>query len=163
MYRSHFCRLLVHRPEGGSDTSICMVRNNAEALGLTNAFPEWSPRPIDPDRPRIVRMYGPKGGRNGRQGGKRLRVCRSPIKQGWPSAMTHCFRVIGPASKLQLSKVAAAIEIDWHWMETQFHERLDKECWLSIYDLHDQAELGLSGEQRARALKPRHPSAAVPS
>ena len=77
--------------------------------------------------------------------------------------MTHCFRVIGPASKLHPSKVAAAIEIDWHWMETEFHERLDKECWLSIYDLHDQAQLGLSGEQRARALKPRLPSAAVAS
>ena len=139
MYRTHYVRLLVDRPENGIDTSICMVRNNAEALGLTNAFREWSPRPIDPSRPGIVRMPGAKGGRNGRQGGKRLRICRSPIKQGWPSAMTHCFRVIGPCSKLKLSKVAAAIESDWHWMETQFHERLEKDCWLAIYDLHDEA------------------------
>jgi hypothetical protein len=139
MYRSHFCRLLVDRPEGGDDTSLCMVRNNAEALGLTNAFPEWSPRPLDPNRPGVVRLSLYKGGRNGRQGGKRLRLSRSPSKMGWPTGLTHCFRIIGPCSKLKLCKVAAAIEIDWHWMETEWFERLDKECWLKIYDAHDEA------------------------
>lgn len=158
-----YVRLLVNRPERGHDTSICMQRTNAKAFGLMDAFPIWSPRPTDPSRPGICRLRAAKGGRNGRQGGKRLVISRSPSKVGWPAGLTHCFRVIGPCSKLELSKVAAAIEIDWHWMETQFHERLDKDSWLAIYDLHDQAELGLSGEQRGHALKPRHPSAAVPS
>lgn len=139
MREPHYVRLLVDRPERGPDTSICMQRTNARAFGLMDAFPIWSPRPLDPSRPRIVRMYGPKGGQNGRQGGKRLRLCRSPIKQGWPREMTHCFRVIGPCSKLKLSKVAAAIQVDWHWMETEFHERLEKSCWLAIHDVLQEA------------------------
>lgn len=163
MREHHYVRLLVHRPERGQDTSICMQRTNAKAFGFMDAFPIWSPRPLDPERPGIVQMRACKGGRNGRQGGKRLAISRSPSKMGWPAGLTHCFRVIGPAGKLQLSKVAAAIEIEWNWMETEFHERLDKECWLAIYDLHDEAQLGMSGEQRARALKPRLPSGAVAS
>lgn len=158
-----FVRLLVHRPERGQDTSICMQRTNAKAFGFMDAFPIWTPRPLGPDRPGLVQTPSSGVGRNGRQGGKRLAISRSPSKEGWPAGMTHCFRVIGPAGKLQLAKVAAAIQIDWHWMETQSHKRLDKECWLAIYDAHEKAELGMSGEQRACALKPRLPSAAVHS
>jgi len=128
---SRFNRLILEETKSGA-ASIAVVRETAEFFGWDKAFPEWSERWKD-DYPGGRRRHT-FGSPNPYwvQGGKRLRICRSKRKTGYPQGKTHCFRLIGAWSNRHLVQLAVVAGDKFEWMERPNGERIDRDEWLSL-------------------------------
>lgn len=133
MVSNDFVKLLLWRSQGKKDKYVVALRATAEFYGWTKEFEEWSPRAlwesggyemcVDPGRKGNLILAS----------GKRLRVCRSANKQGYPKGLTNQFKVSRNCGLLDIAELAHFTERDWRWMDGPYGERIDRERWERIY------------------------------
>ena len=133
MHTDQFCKLLLWRGAGKKDKYVVALRATAEFYGWTKEFEEWSPRVIQ-EAGNYAYCIDP--GRKGNliyASGKRLRVCRSPKKQGMPRGLTNQFKVSRNCGLLDIAELAHFTEQEWHWMDGPWGERINRDHWERIY------------------------------
>ena len=116
----------------GKRVSLITQRETAELFGWDTAFPEWKPvTHTAPDGSEYFYLQRGSGGAAAWRGGKRLRICRSKKKTGYPGGMTHCFRLKGPWTNRHLKAIASVAGEKFEWMEGRYGERIDRDDWLA--------------------------------
>ena len=139
-----YIKLLLNREAGTRDKYLIALRTTADYYGWTEQFPEWGPETtLSPDG----RRYCVSPTRRGRlecEAGKRLRVCRSPSRQGQPRGMTNAFKVSNNCGLIDVAEVAHFTQGDWHWMTSPYGERISRDRWEEMFQVgHSQQRRGL--------------------
>ena len=133
MNGSEFIKLLLWRGAGKKDKYLVALRATANYYGWTQEFEEWTPRSIG-EAGNYTYCIDP--GRKGNliyASGMRLRICRSPKKQGMPAGLTNQFKVSRNCGLLDIAEIAHFTNVDWHWMDGPFGERIERARWERIY------------------------------
>ena len=133
MVSDDFVKLLLWRGSGKKDKYLVALRTTANYYGWTKEFETWTPRTlyesggyemcVDPGRKGNLVMAS----------GKRIRICRSPSRQGMPRGLTNQFKVSRNCGLLDLAELAHFTESDWHWMDGPYGERIGRDHWERIY------------------------------
>ena len=128
-----YVKLLLHRPNATASKYLIAMRATADYYGWTKHFEIWTPKPIATDEGYIYCMDPGRKGHVMHEPGRRHRICRSPVRQGYPKGLTNAFRISRNCSLLDLAEVAHLTEADWCWMDSPFGERLSRDHWERIY------------------------------
>lgn len=117
-------------PEEPTKWINCM-RTTADFYGWTAVCPRW--HGINTQKGERYVMRDTSGGRgNAARGGRRLRICRSASREGWPRGATNCFRVSTRATKKDLAWLAAHTTQPFAWMQAPSGRRLTEPEWLAL-------------------------------
>lgn len=134
MYRpDEYWRLYLGWTKDESLIWISTLRTTAEHFGWATAKRyEFVPRPSQgyPGWPRYITDPGP---RRWRIGGTRIRISRSPSRNGHPAGLTHSLRISEHVTMFDLAELAYLAQGDWYWLEARNGERITRERWLSYY------------------------------
>ena len=126
-------KLVIFWPENQTCRWISAVRSTADYYGWTKEFELWRPKRLYSEGGYEVAHFPPRAGRGISVGGKRLRICRSPRRQGHPAGLTNQFKVSNSCRTVDLAELAHFTQGDWHWMEDLSGKRVSKEHWEDIY------------------------------
>lgn len=128
-----YVKLILWRGAGLKDKYLVAYRTTADYYGWTQEFEEWSPRVIAEAGNYAYCIDPGRKGNLAMASGKRLRICRSPKKQGMPAGLTNQFKVSRNCSLLDIAEIAHFTKVEWHWMDGPFGERIERERWERIY------------------------------
>ena len=128
-----YVKLLLHRPNASASKYLIAMRATADYYGWTKEFEVWTPKPVDLGDDRTYFMDPGRKGHVMHEPGRRHRICRSPVTQGYPKGLTNAFKVSRNCSLLDLAEVAHFTDVDWHWMDSPFGERIFRDHWERIY------------------------------
>ena len=125
-------RKYVLQERAKSLITVTTQRETAELFGWDTAFEEYE-LPTHTDLSGNQRIYVHPAGKykNLHSGGKRLRICRSKRKTGYPAGLTHCFRMKGAFSEKHLKMLAQVAGEKFEWMEGRYGERISRADWLA--------------------------------
>ena len=143
MHASQFVKLLLWRSQGSKDKYLVALRTTADFYGWTQEFEEWTPRNLWSDD---QYSYCVDPGRKGNlmlSSGRRHRVCRSPVKAGYPKGLTNQFKLSRNCGVLDIAEVAHFTQGDWHWMDTAYGERISRDRWERIYQAGIPGQMGV--------------------
>ena len=126
-------KLTIWRPEGQTARWISVLRTTADYYGWTKEFERWTPKIIETKGGYSFHQMPQRTGRGHAVGGKRLRICRSPKRQGHPAGLTNQFTISARIRMIDLAELANFTQVDWHWMEDRTGRRVSKEHWADIY------------------------------
>ena len=135
-------KLVLWRPQGQTCRYISALRSTADYYGWTKEFEVWRPKLAGYDGRYALHQMPNRQGRGHAVGGKRLRICRSPSRQGHPAGLTNQFKVSNSCRTVDLAELAHFTQGDWHWMEDLSGKRLSRDHWHQLY---------LAGGDRRRA------------
>ena len=130
---AQFVTLKLGETKFGSAKTLHALRSTADYYGWTQEFEEWS---LQPEFEQGGRKFGFDPGRRGHpqcSSGRRIRICRSPQKQGNPAGFTNAFKVTRNVGLLDLAELAHFTKVDWEWMESLDGERVSRERWADRY------------------------------
>lgn len=130
---AQFVTLKLGETKFGSPKKLHALRSTANYYGWTEEFEEWT---FQTEFVEGGRSYGLDPGRRGHpqcSSGRRLRICRSPQKQGFPPGFTNAFKVTRNVGLLDLAELAHFTNVDWEWMESLDGERVSRERWADRY------------------------------
>ena len=133
MVSDDFVKLLLWRGSGKKDKYLVALRTTANYYGWTKEFESWSPRPIYQSGGYDFCLDPGRKGNLILASGKRIRICRSPKRQGNPKGLTNQFKVSRNCGLLDLAELAHFTESDWHWMDGPYGERIGRDHWERIY------------------------------
>ena len=131
---SKYIKLLLERRDGAADKYLIALRTTADYYGWTEQFPAWTLRPAFETGGYVFAMDPGRKGEMFCEPGVKLRVCRSPSRQGNPRGKTNAFKVSRNCGLFDVSEIAHFTQGDWHWMEGPRHERKTREEWAAIYE-----------------------------
>ena len=126
-------KLVIWWPDGQTCRYISALRSTANYYGWTKEFELWRPKRLYSEGGYEMAHFPPREGRGIAVGGKRLRICRSPRRQGHPAGLTNQFKVSNSCRTVDLAELAHFTQGDWHWMEDLSGKRVSKEHWEDIY------------------------------
>ena len=129
-----YLKLLLSRPEIGADRWLIALRTTADYYGWTNYFEPWSPKTVQTTG---GYSFSRDPGRRGEmfcESGVRLRICRSPQRQGNPAGSTNAFKVSKSCTLFDISEIAYLTQVDWNWMTGPRGERISRDRWLAIHE-----------------------------
>jgi hypothetical protein len=127
------CKLLLRRPQRGGARYLNALRATADFYGWTKVFDVWTPPVVSSEGGKNFFYRPQRAGRGHERGGKNIRICRSPSRQGNPKGFTNRFTVSKSCTMFELSEIAHFTSVDWYWMETITGERLSRDHWEKIY------------------------------
>ena len=130
---TQFVKLLLERREGRKDKALIALRTTADFYGWTEAFPEWSPRPIGTSGHYELIFDPGRKGNLSMAPGRRHRICRSACTAGYPKGLTNAFKLSRNCGMLELAEVAHFSQVEWHWMDSPYGERISRDRWEQIY------------------------------
>ena len=130
---SKYVKLLLERQQGKQDKWLIALRTTADYYGWTEQFPTWTLRPAPGEPPGSRFSMRPGRGEMFCERGRRLRICRSRSRDGYPKGMTNAFKVSRNCGLFDLSEVAHFAQGDWHWMSSPRGGRIGRDRWESIY------------------------------
>jgi len=125
-----FVELTLWTFPAGQRVWLRCLRETAEFYGWYDAFPH-SDLPADPAE--LTRQYVNYSTKRFRPeiGGKKLRICRSNDRNGYPAGKTNRFRVSGNCTNRNLLDVAMNTSIPFGWMETFGQQRKSFDWWMN--------------------------------
>ena len=127
-------KLVLRRQKSGAARYLNAWRATADFYGWTEAFDLWAP-PVVSSQGGYNFSYMPqRSGRGHERGGKNIRICRSPSRDGNPKGFTNRFTVSKSCTKFELAEIAHFTNVDWYWMESVTGERLSRDRWEAIYE-----------------------------
>ena len=130
---SDYVKLELFRPEGKDSRWLIALRTTADYYGWTDHFPLWSPPSWTGPDGRTLMFDPGRRGKRYKAGGRRLRICRSESRQGWPRGMTNAFKVSRSCTLFELAELGHHTSIDWQWMESFNGQRLSRGHWEDLY------------------------------
>ena len=128
-----YVTLLLGQTKSGNAKTLHALRTTADYYGWTKKFEPWVGE--------IQFFEGSRGflldsGRRGHpqcSSGRRLRICRSPVKGGFPAGFTNAFKVTSNTGLFDLAELAYFTDVDWEWMESLDGERVSRDRWIGRY------------------------------
>ena len=128
-----YITLKIGETKSGKAKTLHALRSTADYYGWTEQFPVWTGQ--------IQSSQGERGylldpGRRGHpqcSSGKRLRICRSPSRDGYPAGFTNAFKVTANTGLFDLAELAHFTKVDWEWMETPTSGRVSRADWERRY------------------------------
>ena len=139
---SKYVKLLIGRPESGRDRWLIALRSTADYYGWTDHFEPWCPEPVGTDGKYTFFVDPGRKGEMFCESGMRLRISRSPKTSGYPAGFTNSFKVSRSCTLFDISEIAYLTQVDWHWMEGPFGERISRERWLAIHEAGTRKQKG---------------------
>ena len=134
-YRAEdYIKLLIWRPDKGSDRWVRALRSTADYYGWTQKFEPWSPKPQGTSGGYTLCLDPGRKGEMFCEPGLRHRICRSPLRAGMPRGRTNQFKVSESCGLLDLAEIAALTQVDWHWMSGPTGDRKTRAQWLAIHE-----------------------------
>ena len=134
-YRAEdYIKLLIWRPDKGSDRWVRALRSTADYYGWTEEFPVWTPK-LAATAGGYGYCYDP--GRRGfhhSEGGRRHRISRHPSRNGMPPGFVNAFVVSNACNLTDLAELAHFTKVEWHWMTSPVGERITRDRWSRMYD-----------------------------
>ena len=130
---AEFVTLKLGETKGGAAKKLHALRSTANYYGWLEKFEEWT---FQAEFVEGERSYGRDPGRRGHpqcSSGRRLRICRSASKDGFPAGFTNAFKVTSNTGLFDLAELAYFTNVDWEWMETPTSGRVSRERWLDRY------------------------------
>ena len=128
-----YVKLTLSRQEGKKDKWLIALRTTADYYGWTKEFPIWTPKPVEVVGDYTFVMDTGRKGRMYMEGGRKHRICRSPKTSGMPKGMCNQFKVSANVGNFDLAELAHFTDIEWHWLESPFGERISRERWERYY------------------------------
>ena len=135
---SDYVKLLIHRPESGSDRWLIALRTTADHYGWTDEFMEWRPRPIGTSGRYQLCADPGRRGKMYTEGGRRHRISRDPSRRGHARGKTNAFKVSASCTLLDMAELAHFVTVDWYWMTAPNGQRFSREHWAEIYEAGTQ-------------------------
>ena len=132
MYRQQdFIKFHVRTTPSGEHIWFKTLTGTADFFGWGKHFQEW----FDFKRSLYPSGFARAIVRRGdfRHGGKAIRICRSPSKNGNPARVTQTIRISSLLGIRDLAEIAHFAEGDWYWMERPSGARVDRAEWEQIY------------------------------
>ena len=126
-------RLVLWWPEGQTCRYVTALRSTADYYGWTEEFKLWRPKTIKTTELGDWCYVPSREARGKANGGKRLRICRSPNRCGHPAGLTNQFMVSNSCRTFDLAELANFTKGDWYWMESLSGQRISREHWARIY------------------------------
>ena len=128
-----FITLKIGETKSGKAKTLHALRTTADYYGWTEHFPVWTGQ--------IDSFQGERGflidpGRRGHpqcSGGKRLRICRSPSRDGYPAGFTNAFKVTANTGLFDLAELAHFTKGDWHWLQDTSYQKVSRADWERRY------------------------------
>ena len=128
-----FITLKLGETKSGNAKKLHAYRSTADYYGWTQHFPTW-----------VGEVDFFEGGRGflfdpGRRGhpqcssGRRVRICRSPVKSGFPAGFTNAFKVTSNVGLFDLAELAHFTSVDWEWMTDPTGCRVSRADWERRY------------------------------
>ena len=139
-----YVKLRLGTQESRQPKYLIALRATADYYGWSEEFEPWFPKTEETLAGRqFVRDPGRRGGLQF-AGGRRHRICRSPVTAGYPKGLTNQFRVSSRVCMLDLAELAHFTKGEWHWMSSPFGERISRERWEAMWQAGtSRAEGGL--------------------
>ena len=128
-----FVTLKLGETRGGAAKKLHALRTTADYYGWTKEFEEWS---LKAEFEEGGRRFGIDPGRRGHpqcSSGYRVRICRSPVRDGLPAGFTNAFKVTANTGLFDLAELAHFTDVEWYWMTTKTGERVSREEWAARY------------------------------
>lgn len=143
LHASQYVKLLLWRGGGKKDKYLIALRTTADFYGWTQEFEHWSPRMIYQSGGYEMCVDPGRRGNLVLASGRRHRVCRSPVKMGYPRGLTNQFKLSRNCGVLDIAEVAHFTKGEWHWMDTAYGERISRERWERIYQAGIPGQMGV--------------------
>ena len=128
-----YVTLKLGETKSGKPKKLHALRATANYYGWLEYFPEWT---FQPEFEQGGRLFGIDPGRRGHpqcSSGRRLRICRSPSKDGFPAGFTNAFKVTSNTGLLDLAELAHFTTVDWEWMQDVSYQRVSRADWERRY------------------------------
>lgn len=129
-----YCQLTLHTFPSGQIVWLKCLTATAQFYGWLDAFPNSEEGDSNASTHREFVTY-PSRRFMPSVGGRKLRIYRSPVRQGYPKGQTNRFRVSRKIRNRQLAELAAFTKVEWHYMETAHGVRQPRDWWLELYHL----------------------------
>ena len=133
-----FIKLTIFRDSAGRARWVRALRSTADYYGWTETFERWIPNGSYQEGGHTFCQRPSRDSKNNRGGGKRLRICRSPSRNGNPAGLTNEFVISNSMRLIDLAELAHFTKGDWHWMSTPSGERITRDRWEAMYDAGTQ-------------------------
>jgi hypothetical protein len=139
---SKYVKLLLWRPDSGADRWLIALRTTADYYGWTKHFETWRPKSIGTSGGYTLCRDPGRRGEMFCEGGRRLRICRSPKTGGNPAGFTNQFKVSRSCTQFDIAELAYLTNEGWYWMTGLYGQRIARESWLAIHSEKLRAERG---------------------
>ena len=128
-----YVTLKLGQTKSGKPKKLHALRATANYYGWLEKFEEWT---LEPEFEQGGRLFGRDPGRRGHpqcSSGRRLRICRSASKDGFPAGFTNAFKVTSNTGLLDLAELAHFTTVDWEWMQDVSYQRVSRADWERRY------------------------------
>ena len=129
-----YIKLLIWRPEKGSDRWVRALRSTADYYGWTEEFPVWSPKTVGFSGGYELAMDPGRRGFHHSEGGRRHWISRYPSRHGQKAGFVNAFVVSKACNLTDLAELANFTKVEWHWMTSPVGERIERARWSRMYE-----------------------------
>ena len=130
---SLYVTLKLGETKSGKAKTLHALRSTADYYGWTEYFPEWVGQELRVGD-RYTLLYSPsRRGHPQCSGGRRLRISRSPSRDGNPAGFTNAFKVSSNTGLFDLAELAHFTKVDWEWMTSIDYSRVSRADWERRY------------------------------
>ena len=128
-----YITLKIGETKSGKAKTLHALRTTADYYGWTEHFPGWVGQIDSFQGSRAFLMDPGRRGHPQCSSGKRLRICRTPSRDGFPAGFTNAFKVTSNTGLFDLAELAHFTDGDWYWMSTRTGERVSRDRWEDRY------------------------------
>lgn len=128
-----YVTLKLGETKNGSAKTLHALRTTADYYGWTEAFPEWVGKDSFVEGGRTYLQSPSRRGHPQCSSGRRIRISRSPVTNGFPAGFTNAFKVSSNVGLFDLAELAHFTKGEWFWMTAVDYKRVSKEQWADRY------------------------------
>ena len=128
-----YVTLKLGETKSGNVKTLHALRSTADYYGWTEKFEPWIGKIQFLQGDRAFLLQPSRRGYEAWSPGRRLRICRSPSKNGFPAGFTNAFKVSSNTGLFDLAELAHFTKVDWEWMQDTAYQRVSRVDWERRY------------------------------
>lgn len=128
-----FVTLKLGETKSGNAKTLHAYRSTANYYGWPESFPLWIGEPASTQGGRTYLFQPSRRGHPQCSSGRRIRICRSPSKNGFPAGFTNAFKVSSNVGLFDLAELAHFTKVNWEWMQDLTGNRINRSDWERRY------------------------------